>query len=107
MFPAYGAVTSVALLIAFLAAGALARFTGQRTIVFGLAGALAIFALFTTLRAVVGSVGIFGARGAIGLAAQMVVGLLAGAVFARLTAPPGDRASTAAGNVQNRPGHVG
>jgi hypothetical protein len=106
MFPAYGAVTSVALLIACLVAGALARFTGRRTIVFGLAGALAIFALFTTLRAVVGSVGIFGARGAIGLAAQMVVGLLAGAMFARLTAP-GDRASTAAGNVQNRPGHVG
>jgi hypothetical protein len=87
MFPAYGAVTSAALLVAFLAAGALARFTGRRAVVFGLAGALAIFAMFTALRALMGTVGIFGARGAFGLAAQMTAGLLAGVLFARITSP--------------------
>ena len=55
--------------------------------VFGAAGALALFTLFTVLRAVVGTVGIFGARGTMGLAAQMAVGLLAGVLFAKLTAP--------------------
>lgn len=85
MFVPYSSVTSIALLIAFLIAGALARFTGYRTIVFGLAGALALFTLFTTLRMVLGTVGIFGARGPLGFAAQMAVGAIAGLLFAKLT----------------------
>ena len=85
MIQPYAALTAIALLIAFLAAGALARFTGRRVIVFGLAGAVALFTLFTVLRMVLGTVGIFGARGAIGLAAQVAVGLIASVVFARLT----------------------
>jgi cellobiose-specific phosphotransferase system component IIC len=85
LFPSYCSVTSIALLIAFLIAGALARFTGYRAIVFGIAGALALFVLFTILRSVLGTVGIFGARGALGLAAQMAVGAIAGLLFARLT----------------------
>jgi hypothetical protein len=85
MIEPYAALTSIALLVAFLAAGVLARFTGRRVIVFGLAGAVALFTLFTVLRMVLGTVGIFGARGAMGVAAQMAVGLLAGLVFARLT----------------------
>jgi hypothetical protein len=85
MIQPYAALTAIALLIAFLVAGVLARFTGRRVIVFGLAGAVALFTLFTVLRMVLGSVGIFGARGAIGLAAQMSVGLIASVVFARLT----------------------
>jgi len=36
---------------------------------------------------VLGTVGIFGARGATGLGAQMAVGLLAGVLFAKLTQP--------------------
>jgi hypothetical protein len=56
--------------------------------VFGLAGAVALFTLFTILRNVVGTVGIFGARGPAGLAAQMLVGAVAGVLFARLTRPP-------------------
>jgi hypothetical protein len=87
MFTLYSAVTSIALLVAFLIAGALARFIGFRTIVFGVAGASALFALFTILRSVLGTVGIFGVRGPAGLAAQMVVGALAGMLFARLTLP--------------------
>jgi hypothetical protein len=83
----YCALTSIALLVAFLIAGALARFTGFRTFVFGLAGALALFALFTIIRQALGTVGIFGARGPAGLAAQMAVGAVAGVLFARLTSP--------------------
>jgi hypothetical protein len=88
MIEPYAALTTIALLVAFLAAGLLARFTGRRVIVFGLAGAVALFTLFTVLRMVLGTVGIFGARGAMGVAAQMAVGLLAGLVFARLTSQP-------------------
>ena len=87
MFVPYSAVTSIALLIAFLMAGALARFTGFRAIVFGVAGASALFTLFTVLRSVLGTVGIFGARGANGLAAQMAVGAIAGVLFAQLSKP--------------------
>ncbi len=84
--PPYGVLAGVALLIAFLAAGLVSRFTGMREIVFAVAGAVAIFVLFTALRATVGTVGVFGARG-MGLGAQMMVGLLAGLVFAVLTRP--------------------
>ena len=85
MIVPYCALTAIALLVAFLIAGALARFTGYRVIVFGLAGALALFVLFTVMRSVLGTVGVFGARGAAGLAAQMAVGAVAGVLFARLT----------------------
>jgi cellobiose-specific phosphotransferase system component IIC len=88
MIRPYSTVTSIALLVAFLIAGALARLSGFRATVFGAAGALAIFVLFTVLKMVLGTVGIFGARGAMGLAAQMAAGLFAGVLFAKLT-PPG------------------
>jgi hypothetical protein len=87
MIRPYGALTSVALLIALLIAGAAAKFTGFRVIVFGAAGALAMFTLFAALRVALGSVGIFGARGTAGLAAQMAVGFAAAALFAQLTRP--------------------
>jgi len=86
MIVPYGSLTAIALLIAFLAAGLLARLTGRRTLVFGLAGAVAILVLFAVLRGFLGTVGIFGARGA-GLSGQMLAGLLAGLLFAHLTAP--------------------
>ncbi|HXI47124.1 MAG TPA: hypothetical protein VNH39_00950 [Steroidobacteraceae bacterium] len=85
MFVPYASLTSIALLIAFLIAGLVARFSGVRVFVFGIAGALALFTLFTLLKMTLGSVGVFGARGSIGLAAQMAVGLAAGVLFARLT----------------------
>lgn len=87
MIVGYSALTCIALLIAFLLAGALARFSGGRTLVFCIAGAAAIGVLFTVLRMVLGTVGIFGARGPMGLGGQMLVGLLAGLLFARLTPP--------------------
>jgi cellobiose-specific phosphotransferase system component IIC len=83
----YSELTSIALLVAFLIAGALARFSGFRVIVFGVAGALALFVLFTVMRRVLGTVGVFGARGPTGLAAQMAIGAVAGVLFARLSAP--------------------
>lgn len=87
MIVPYSSVTAIALFVAFLIAGALARFIGFRMTVFALGGASALFALFTILRIVLGTVGIFGARGPLGLLAQMAVGAIAGMVFARLTAP--------------------
>ncbi len=86
MLRSYGAVTSIALLIAFLLAGALARFSGFRVLVFGVAGGSALFVLFTIMRVVLGTVGIFGARGGVALAVQMAVGAFSGVLFARLTA---------------------
>ena len=91
MFLLYFPLTAIALLVAFLIAGALARFAGFRVFIFGLAGALALFALFTILRNVMGTVGVFGARGPTALAAQMTVGAIAGVLFARLTRPPRNR----------------
>lgn len=88
MFLPYCAVTSIALFVAFLIAGGLARITGFRVIVFGVAGGLSLFVLFTVMRNLLGTVGIFGARGPAGLAAQMAVGAVAGVLFARLTKPP-------------------
>jgi hypothetical protein len=85
MFLPYCAVTSIALFIAFIVAGILTRFTGSRVMVFGLAGALALFVLFTIMKSLLGTVGVFGARGPVGLAAQMAVGAIAGMLFARLT----------------------
>jgi len=84
----YCVLTSIALFVAFLIAGALVRFTGFRVIVFGLAGASALFVLFTVMRLMLGSVGVFGARGATGIAGQMVVGAIAGVLFARLSRTP-------------------
>ena len=78
----YSALTSIALLVAFLIAGALSRFSGFRVVVFGLASALALFTLFTIMRSALGTVGVFGARGPVGLAAQMAVGAIAGVLFA-------------------------
>ena len=87
MIRSYGLVTSIALGLALLSAGAVARFSGHRVIVFGAAGALAILVQFTALKMVLGTVGIFGAPGTLGLAAQMAVGLMAGVLFAKLTPP--------------------
>ena len=88
--PLFGALAAVALLVAFLVSGLVARFTGLRAIVFAVAGAVAIFVLFTTMKSVLGTVGVFGARGTMGLGAQMIAGLIAGLVFAMMTKPQTD-----------------
>ena len=88
--PLYGALTAVALLIAFLASGLLARFTGLRTIVYTVSGAVAIFVMFTIMKSQLGTVGVFGARGTMGLGAQVIAGLIAGLVFALASRPQSD-----------------
>jgi len=88
--PLYGGLVAVGLLIAFLASGLLARYTGLRTIVFAVAGAVAMFTLFTIMRMELGTVGVFGARGTMGIGAQMAAGLIAGLVFAVITTPSED-----------------
>jgi hypothetical protein len=88
--PLYGILTSVALLLAFLASGLVARVTGLRTVVFAVAGAVAIFVMFTLMKTQLGTVGVFGARSPMGLGAQVFAGLLAGMLFASLTRPQAD-----------------
>jgi hypothetical protein len=87
MLPLFGSLTTIALLIAFLAGGLVARFTGLRPIVYAVAGAVAIFVLFTALKTALGTVGVFGARGTLGLGLQVVAGMVAGVVFAMLSRP--------------------
>lgn len=88
--PLYGALTSTALLVAFLASGLVARFTGLRTVVFAVAGGVAIFVMFTLMKNVLGTVGVFGARGPMGLGAQAFAGVLSGLLFAWITQPQPD-----------------
>ncbi len=85
--PLYGALVGIALLVAFLVGSLVARFTGLRMIVLAVAGAVAIFVLFTVVKMALGTVGVFGARGTMGLGLQVAVGLIAGLVFAFLSRP--------------------
>ena len=88
--PLYGTLTTAALLISFLAAGLVSRFTGLRTIVYAVAGGVAIFVMFTLMKNVLGTVGVFGARGPMGLGVQAFAGVLSGLLFAWLTQPRTD-----------------
>ena len=88
--PLYGTLTTAALLISFLAAGLVSRFTGLRTIVYAVAGGVAIFVMFTLMKNVLGTVGVFGARSPMGLGVQAFAGVLSGLLFAWLTQPRTD-----------------
>ena len=82
MGPTYAALVGIALAIAFVVAGFFARVTGLRPIVFAVAGAVAIFVLFSVMKFTLGTVGVFGARGMEGMIAQAAVGALGGLLFA-------------------------
>jgi hypothetical protein len=58
--------------------------------VFTVAGAVAIFVMFTIMKSQLGTVGVFGARGTMGLGAQVIAGLIAGLVFAIASRPQSD-----------------
>lgn len=78
-------IIAIGLLVAFVAAGLVARLApGLRWFVFMVAGAVAMFAIFTALKSSLGTVGLFGARGTLGLILQMAAGALGGLVFVRL-----------------------
>ena len=91
--PVYGGLAAIALLLGLLVAGAIVRYTGYRRVIFALAGAACMFTMFTILKAVLGTVGVFGARGG-GLLFQVLAGLVAAVLFAKLTEAPSPRSST-------------
>jgi hypothetical protein len=81
----FAIIIALGLVIAFPLAGLVARLApGLRWFVFMVAGAVAMFVIFTALKSALGTVGLFGARGAMGLALQMGAGALGGLVFALL-----------------------
>lgn len=78
-------LVGVGLLIAFIAAGFVARLTPSlRWFVFMVAGAVAMLAIFVLLKANLGTVGLFGARGPVGQALQAMAGAIGGLVFSIL-----------------------
>lgn len=78
-------IIALGMLIAFPAAGLVARLApGLRWFVFMVAGATAMFAIFALLKSQLGTVGLFGARGTMGLALQMGAGALGGLIFSVL-----------------------
>jgi hypothetical protein len=83
----YSVVVAIALLVGFLAAGLASRILGLRTLAFAIAGALAIFAALSAIKLIAGTIGIFGARTMLGMAAQMAAGAVSGYVFATMTRP--------------------
>ena len=87
MQPLYGILISITLLIALPIASGVQRMVGQRTWVFAAAGATSIFAMFSILKGVLGTVGVFGARGLVGMSTQMFAGVLAALLFSAMTAP--------------------
>jgi hypothetical protein len=82
MGPMYATLVGIAFAIAFTVAGYFARMTGLRVIVFAVAGAVAMYVLFTIMKLTLGTVGVFGARGMEGMVAQAAVGAVAGLLFA-------------------------
>lgn len=79
------AIIAIGLLVALPVAGLVARLApGLRWFVFMVAGAIAMLVIFSALKALLGTVGLFGARGTIGLALQMGAGALGGLVFTLL-----------------------
>lgn len=80
--PLYPAIIAVGFAIAFVAAGFVAKLAPSlRWLVFMVAGATALVAAFLIMKATLGTVGVFGARGLWGMAAQGLAGALGGLVF--------------------------
>jgi hypothetical protein len=83
----FAIIIALGMLVAFPAA-ALTTYLAPnlRWLVFMVAGAAAMFVIFTALKSALGTVGLFGARGTMGLALQMGAGALGGLVFTILKA---------------------
>lgn len=85
----YPVLIAVGLLIAFLAAAVVKGIAPDlRFWWYAGAGAVALVTVVLTLKAVMGLFVIPGARTAVGIAAQGVVGLIAGGIFAALSRRP-------------------
>lgn len=78
-------IVAIALLVALPMAGLVARVApGLRTLVFMVAGAVAMIAVFAALEVAVGTRAVFGARGAAGLGLQALSGAIGGLLFASM-----------------------
>ena len=90
----YGIFLTIALLIAFLAGGALFSFVKfGRPIIYMVAGAVAIFVMLFAMKTQFFDIHIIaGARDGIGIALQMLAGAIGGFVFSKIsrTAPQSD-----------------
>jgi hypothetical protein len=81
----FAIIIAVGMLVAFPVAALVTYLAPHlRWFVFMVAGAVAMFVIFTALKSALGTVGLFGARGTLGLALQMGAGALGGLVFTLL-----------------------
>lgn len=83
----YGLFIAIALAVAFLVSGLLYHFIKfGRQIIYAIAGGTAIFVLLFSMKAAFFNIHIIaGARDFFGILLQVIIGILAGLVFARLT----------------------
>ncbi len=85
MAPLYLLIIAVGFFIAFVVAGLLSRFfPSQRTIVFTVAGFVAIVTAILIMNAALGVTGLAGARSTLGLLSQGLAGALGGYAFTRV-----------------------
>jgi hypothetical protein len=78
-------IVAVGLLIAFLAAWVATLIVPGFRAAYPLAGFVAMIVIFVALENALGTRGLFGARGSLGLALQALAGALGGLVFASLS----------------------
>jgi hypothetical protein len=79
-------IVAAGFLAAFAAAGLVNWMApGFRALVYAVAGGVAMIAIFVALENALGTRGLFGARGGLGLALQALAGATGGLAFARLT----------------------
>lgn len=84
--PLYGGIVGLGFLVAMAAGALVFRLAGiQRTLIYAVAGAVAIAAALTTMGMVYDITPIAGARSMAGFAAQMIAGALGGLTFARIS----------------------
>ena len=92
MLPSYGPIIGAAFLVALPIAGFIASRTGMtRSLLFTIAGGVAILAALLIMRKVFEITPIAAARSATGLATQVLAGAIAGYLFARLSAPAANK----------------
>ncbi|PKQ08668.1 MAG: hypothetical protein CVT73_06250 [Alphaproteobacteria bacterium HGW-Alphaproteobacteria-12] len=86
MGPQYGVIIAIGLLIALSAAALVFRIAGTgRTLIYGVAGAIALAVALMAMGMAYDITPIAGARSTAGFVAQMIAGALGGLVFARVS----------------------
>lgn len=86
MGPMFGMIIAIAFLVAMSAAALVYRMAGtQRSLVYGVAGAVALAVALTAMGIVFDITPIAGARSTLGFLAQVAAGALGGLAFARMS----------------------